>query len=288
MWYLLLLGLVLALVPVVPADAQTTVTEVTVPITVRGLSGPTTVSLVGIEYRPDAPGPRPAIILSHGAPGDEQVRSTYTGRYPVVSTVFVEWGFVVLSPLRRGYGRSGGAFSEDYGSCETPAYVEAGLETARDIEAAIAYLARRPYVDHERIVLVGQSAGGWGSLAAASRGDLPIRGVVNFAGGRGGKRENVPNDNCAPERLVEAAGALAQASAAPSLWLYTENDQFFGPMLSRRMHQAYVARGGRATYHLLPPIGADGHHLIGFKAGVALWRDKVEAFLRQIGVLPRR
>ena len=54
------------------------------------------------------------------------------------------------------------------------------------------------------------------------------------------------------------------------------------------MHEAYVARGGRATFHLLPAIGADGHHLIGFKQGVALWKDKVEAFLQRIGVLPRR
>ena len=288
MWYLRLVALMLALAPAVSAASQSTVTEVTVPITVNGQSGPTTVRLVATEYRPHASGLRPAIVLSHGAPGDEQVRSTYTGRFPVASAVFAEWGFVVLSPVRRGYGRSGGAFAETYGSCETPAYVEAGLETARDIEAAIAYLAQQPYVDRERIVLVGQSAGGWGSLAAASRGDLPIRGVVNFAGGRGGKRQNVPNANCAPERLVEAAGALAQGSAAPSLWLYTENDQFFSPELSRRMHQAYIARGGRATYHLLPAFGPDGHHLIGFKAGVSLWRDKVEGFLRRIGVLPER
>ena len=270
------------------ARQVTTVTPVTVPITVNGRSGPTTLRLAATEYRPDAPGRLPAIVLSHGASGDARARGAYTGRFPVASAVFVEWGFVVLSPVRRGYGTSDGLFAEAYGSCDEPAYVEAGLETARDIEAAIAYLGRRPYVDRERIVLVGQSAGAWGSLAAASRGDLPIRGVVNFAGGRGGKRGNVPNDNCAPERLVEAAGALARTADAPSLWLYTQNDQFFGPDLSRRMHAAYVARGGHATYHLLPAIGADGHHLIGLKTGVALWRDKVEAFLRDIGVLSRR
>jgi dienelactone hydrolase len=288
-WPVWLLGVLLGLMPtVLDAAAPATVTEVRVPISVPGLSGPTTLHLVATEYRPVAPGRLPAIVLSHGAPGDPYVRGTYTGRYPVASEVFVEWGFVVLSPVRRGYGKSDGAFAEDYGSCEKPRYVEAGLETARDIEAAVTYLAQRPFVDRERIVLVGQSAGGWGSLAAASRGDLPIRGVVNFAGGRGGKRGNVPNDNCAPERLVQAAAALARTTAAPSLWLYTKNDQFFGPALSRRMHEAYVRRGGRATYYLLPGIGADGHHLIGLPSGVALWKDKVEKFLREIGVLRSR
>ena len=284
-----LLALPLVLVPAaLEATGPATITDVTIPITAPDPSGHITLRLVATEYRPAAAGPLPAIVLSHGAPGDPRARSTYTGKYPVPSAVFLEWGFVVLSPVRRGYGKSDGVFAEDYGSCDEPTYLEAGLETARDIEAAVAYLTRRPYVDRDRIVLVGQSAGGWGSLAAASRGDVPIRGVVNFAGGRGGKRGDMPNDNCAPDRLVEAAGALGRTTAAPSLWLYTENDQFFGPALSRRMHEAYVTRGGHATYYLLPAIGADGHHLIGLKSGVALWKDKVERFLRDIGVLSRR
>ena len=98
-----------------------TVTEVTVPIAVPGSSGHTTLQLAAIEYRPAAPGRLPAIVLSHGAPGDARARETYTGRYPEASAVFVEWGFVVLSPLRRGYGKSDGLFAEDYGSCEQPA-----------------------------------------------------------------------------------------------------------------------------------------------------------------------
>jgi dienelactone hydrolase len=289
MWYVRLAGsLLLLLASVASVAAEVIVTEVAVPITVPDVSGPRTLRLAAVEYRPDKPGRLPAIVLSHGAPGDARARAAYTGRYPVLSAVFVDWGFVVLSPVRRGYGRSDGAFAEDYGSCYAPEYVHAGLETARDIEAAMTYLAERPYVDATRIVLVGQSAGGWGSLAAASRADLKIRGVVNFAGGRGGKRWNIPNDNCAPERLIEAAGVLARTTDAPSVWLYTENDQYFGPTLSRRMHEAYIARGGRATFHLLPAIGSDGHQLIGFKQGVALWKDKVEAFLQRIGVLPRR
>jgi dienelactone hydrolase len=282
----LLLLILFGLLPVgVEAVTDTAISDVVITMTIRDASGPFTLRLVATEYRPILAGPLPAIVLSHGAPGDPHARSAYTGKYPVPSGVFLDWGFVVLSPVRRGYGKSDGVFAEDYGSCDEPDYLDAGLETARDIEAAVAYLLQRPYVDRDRIVLVGQSAGGWGSLAAASRGVVPIRGVVNFAGGRGGKRGNVPNDNCAPERLVEAAGALGRTTAAPSLWLYTENDQFFGPALSRRMYDAYVTRGGRATYYLLRPVGTDGHQLFGLKSAVALWKSKVERFLRDIGVL---
>jgi dienelactone hydrolase len=266
--------------------AQPAGTEIAIPMTTRGLFGEKVVTLVATEYRPAGAGPFPAIVLSHGSTGALQERVGYTARYPVASDVFVKWGFVVLNPLRRGYGKTGGVYEEGYGSCANPGYVDAGLETAQDIAAALAYVTQQPYVDRERLVLVGQSGGGWGSLAAASRGDLPIRGVVNFAGGRGGKQRGIPNNNCTPERLVEAAGTFARTTRVPSLWLYTENDRFFGPDLSRQLHRAYSGNGGHARFHLLPAIGQDGHTLINLRSGVPLWRDKVAAFLRKIGVLP--
>ena len=270
-----------------PAWAQAA-KDVTVPLTVKGLFGDKTVSLAATEYRPEGDGPFPAIVLSHGSPVNPSARVGTTAKYPVASAVFVKWGFVVLNPVRRGYGATGGSFEEGFGRCDSPFFVEGGLATAKDIGAGVAYLRRQPFVDPDRIVLVGQSAGGWGSLAAASRGDLPIRGVVNFAGGRGGKHNNLPNNNCSPDRLVVAAGTYGKTANVPSLWLYTPNDQFFAPELSRRMYEAYAASGGRATYHLLSAIGNDGHQLITMKDGVPLWRDKVEAFLREIGVLPGR
>ena len=58
--------------------------------------------------------------------------------------------------------------------------------------------------------------------------------------------------------------------------------------LSRRMHEAYTASGGPAAYEALPAIGNDGHSLISMRNGVPLWKDKVEAFLREIGALSPR
>lgn len=262
-------------------------TEVAIPLKTRGVLGERTVTLVATEYRPEGAGPFPAIVLSHGSPGNPAERVGYTAKYPVASAVFVKWGFVVLNPVRRGYGKTGGAWEEGFGSCTGPFYVDAGLETAKDIKAAVAYLRERPGVDPDRLVLVGQSAGGWGSLAAATDGDLPIRGVVNFAGGRGGKQGGIANNNCAPDQLVAAAGTLGKRTKAPTLWLYTANDQFFSPTLSRRMYEAYTEAGGRAVYHLLPAIGNDGHALMTMPKGVPLWEDKVAAFLREIGALSR-
>lgn len=84
---------------------------------------------------------------------------------------------------------------------------------------------------------------------------------------------------------MEAAGRPGKTTTVPTLWIYAENDQFFGPALSRRMHAAYTAAAGHAAYHLVPAVGTDGHQLISLKAGLPLWKDTVEEFLRSIGAL---
>ena len=155
----LLVALVACLLFAPHASAQPAGTDVTVPMTTKGLFGEKTVRLAATEYRPEGSGPFPAIVLSHGAPGTAGERVGFTGKFAVASAVFVKWGFVVLNPVRRGYGKTGGGYEEDFGRCESPFFVEAGLETAKDIAAAVAYLRQQPFVDGDRIVLVGTSAG---------------------------------------------------------------------------------------------------------------------------------
>ena len=63
------------------------------------------------------------------------------------------------------------------------------------------------------------------------------------------------------------------------LWMYIENDTFFGPELSKRMHAAFTAAGGNAEYHLFPPHGSDGHFFVGAADAVPIWSPLVGAFL---------
>jgi hypothetical protein len=63
------------------------------------------------------------------------------------------------------------------------------------------------------------------------------------------------------------------------LWIYSENDTYFGPALAKRMHEAYTAAGGKADLHVLPPFGSDGHFLIDAAEGVPLWEPLVSRFL---------
>jgi pimeloyl-ACP methyl ester carboxylesterase len=128
-------------------------------------------------------------------------------------------------------------------------------------------------------VVVGQSAGGWAAIALSSQNISGVRAIIAFAAGRGGRVGGKPNNNCSPDRLVLTTGEFGRTARTPMLWIYSENDTFFGPELSRRMHEAYTTAGGSAEYHMLPPFGSDGHFLIDSADSIALWAPLVGAFL---------
>jgi len=106
-----------------------------------------------------------------------------------------------------------------------------------------------------------------------------VKAIITFAAGRGGRVDGKPNNNCAPDKLVEATGAFGRTSRVPMLMLYIENDTYFGPELSKRMHAAFTAAGGNAEYHLFPPHGSDGHFFVDTADAVAIWSPVVGAFL---------
>lgn len=232
--------------------------------------------------RPPGDGPFPLVVINHGSNQSSFLRGTLTpSDYRIVAQWFLGRGFVVVLPVRPGHGATGGPYFEDQGRCESPDYQKAGLATADSIQAAIDYMTAQPFVQKSDVVVIGQSAGGWGALALASRNPKGVSAIINFAGGRGGRADDQPDHNCAPERLVAAATEFGRTARIPTLWLYSENDSYFAPALSKRMYDAFRSGRSDAEYHLLPPVGADGHLLIDSDASVALWAPLVEQFLAQ-------
>ena len=69
----------------------------------------------------------------------------------------------------------------------------------------------------------------------------------------------------------------------PTLWLYAENDLFFGPSLAREMHAAFRRGGSAAELYLLPRVGSDGHQLFTLDAGIPHWAPAVDRFLATLG-----
>ena len=168
-----------AFIAVSQAAAQLTAREEIVRIPTSGAT------IVATVMRPPGEDKRPLAIINHGSPADSAQRPNMDRpRYPSLSSWFVSRGYVVVLPMRRGYGESGGTWAENYGSCQTPDYFSAGLQGAADIKAAMDYMRSQPYVAADRTIVIGQSAGGWATVAFSSLNPPGVPGMVNFAGGR--------------------------------------------------------------------------------------------------------
>lgn len=244
-------------------------------------AGRETVEIDVTVLRPKGMGPFPIVVLSHGSPRlAEQRRADGRQRLTAQSEPFIAMGYAVIVPTRRGYGHSGGEWAEGYGPCSNPDYYGAGLETARDVRAAVDAVRAEPWADARKVILAGQSAGGFGSVAAASQPFDGLVAVINFAGGRG----SIDADKvCAESHLVDAMARYGGAARVPELWLYSANDRFFGPSLARRMYDAFVRSGGKAEFVEAPATGLDGHSY--FAHAVDDWAPRVRRFLQRAGAL---
>lgn len=234
-------------------------------------------------FRPAGAGPFKVAILNHGSPASAADRPTMNvPAFRSAAEWFVGRGYMVVLPLRRGYGESTNRWPENYGPCENPNYVAAGKASADDIEAVARYVRTLPMVRKDRVLLVGQSAGGFGVIATTGRNLDGVFATINVAGGRGGHQGGKANENCSPDRLVAAARSFGAGAKLPTLWLYTRNDTFFEPALSQRMAEAYRLGGGNIDYRLLPAFKSEGHEMFGNADGRALWTGPVEEFLRKL------
>jgi dienelactone hydrolase len=157
-----------------------------------------------------------------------------------------------------------------------------GFEDTKEIQAAIDFMGKQPYVDSRRIVLVVQSGGGLASLAYGSLGTSNLKGVLNFSGGlRWSMSTRWEFD------MAEAFGTYGKTTKVESAWFYAKNDSLFPPDVVRMAHKEYQKKGGKATLFPLPTFGRDGHSVFGDPAGIPLWKEEVRAFLEQIGVMAK-
>jgi dienelactone hydrolase len=236
--------------------------------------------LDALVTRPAAPGRYPLMIISHGSPRDGAQRAeSRPTTYSTIAVEFARRGWATVAVMRRGYGRSEGDYVEG-NSCDNPNYERAGLISAQELTATVENMQRQEYVEPKRYMLVGVSAGGLASIAASSQPQDGLMGVVNFAGGRG---SNAPDTVCRSDRLVSAMGTFGKTARVPTLWVYAENDRFFGPKLAQGMFSAFKANGGAGDFIAAAPFGEDGHSLFTGSGGMKIWMPMVTDFFTKNG-----
>jgi dienelactone hydrolase len=235
--------------------------------------------LEAIMVRPSEPGPHPLALLTHGTPRDQSERAGMTPwMFLPHAREFARRGWTTVVVLRRDYGDSGGGFSEDARACgNRPDYYGSGKEAAKDLREAIVYLSTLPDVDPSRIISVGISTGGFSNVALTADPPPGLIASISFAGGRGSRS---PDEVCNPEALVAAFHDFGKKSRIPMLWVYAENDHYFGPQIAQRFYQAFTEGGGKATFIHAAAFRRDGHGLFSL-AGIPIWTPMVDDFLKQ-------
>lgn len=239
--------------------------------------------------RPSGDTPARVVLINHGSPPDASARP---GMQPASCySEAVQWllnrGYLVVAGMRRGYGMTGGAWVEGFtGPCTAEAYVHEGQESARDVDALVAYATALPYARPDGAVVIGHSAGGWAADAYDGMPHPKVVALVSMAGGRGGHQHNIPNLVCQPTELERAAGILGSTASTPMLWIYAANDSFFAPDIAQAMYAAFTHAGGKAELIQSGPFDKDGHGLFFGRGGSAIWGPAMERYLASRGAAP--
>ena len=236
------------------------------------------VSLVVTVYTPEGPGPFPLAVMNHGAnDSKESPAAMPRNRASLEADYFLSRGYAVALPMMRGYAGSGGAQTAH--GCELS---EVALNNGRDIEGLIGSLAADPQIDTSRVVVAGQSFGGWNTLGLGALQPDHVRGLISFSGG-------VKSTACIDERigyraLIQGAQRFGANTQIPSIWFFGDNDSLFPKDVWRGMHQVYTQAGASAELVDIGSFMNDSHQMLSYPEGIALLAPKLDAFLQRIGL----
>ena len=237
--------------------------------------------MVVTHYRPEGSGPFPLVVFSHGRTPTSRHeparwRALQAARY------WTRRGFAVIVPTRVGYGELNTSVDPEIsGSCANANFRPAIDAMTTQIARAVDFARTLPWVDGSRIILTGVSYGGFGTIAATSAQIAGVVGAVNFVGGLGGSPQQRPSDPCQGERITGLAAEFGGRSRVPTLWLYADNDAYWGKEWPRRWFDAFTAAGGSGKLVNFAAVGDDGHKLM--SSAFPSWRPVVDRFVASIG-----
>jgi pimeloyl-ACP methyl ester carboxylesterase len=266
------------------AHARRVEEEIDLPVRVMDSYGKVIEQTIKVTvFSDDAnPVPAPVLVLNHGRSAQAEGRQNL-GRVRLLeaSKYFLQRGFIVALPTRVGYGASGGEDVEYSGMCDRKNYLPVYAAAAAQTMAVLQTMRLRPDASKDRAIVVGQSFGGTTAVTIAAMNPPGVQAAINFAGGGGGNPKTRPEQPCAPQLLERMFRVYGETARIPTLWVYAENDQYFGPKFPREWFRAFTAAGGKGEMTQFPPQSEDGHLL--FSRHPELWQPRVAAFLDSVG-----
>jgi len=265
---------------------------VTIPLKGAGAFG-SAFNMHAEVFKPAGQGPFPVMVYAHGRSGTQQERNALREVIPREYLRFwIDRGFAAVGVARPGYGLSGGQDRENpghtwerSGNCGGNLNPQRVAETAgAAVMAAIDWVRQQPWAKRDAIVVTGNSVGGMTAVFIGAQSPEGVMAFINFAGGVGGNPALAPGRSCTPEKIGQLFGTLGAVNRLPNLWLYAENDRFWGRDAPRNWHAQFAAPGkGPTTMVMTPAVPApDGHDLI--FVGRSLWEPFVNQFLKDLGL----
>ena len=232
-------------------------------------------TLTGFVFRPSTgDGPFPAIVWNHGSEKDPGSSQEFDG----VASKFVPAGYVVIAPERRGHGTSQGEYIGDAIKQEMAAHGKAAaaqllvklMETEQldDQLAGLAYLETLPYVDKNRIGVVGCSYGGIQTVLAAERG-ADYKAAVALSPGAESWQGNQP--------LQDRLKLAADNAKIPVLLIHPAKDASTDPGYA--LAQEFIKSGKPYGLYVFPPIGPEDKQAHCFGGGINIWAASALQFL---------
>ncbi len=225
-------------------------------------------------YTPPGPGPFPLAVLNHGASHVSAGNRGSRYRYTYSAYYFLSRGFAVAMPMARGFADSGGTLV--HLGC---ALDRVGLANAHDLRGVIDALSREPDIDPDKIIVAGQSFGGWTTMAFGTLGMPGVRGLIGFS-----PALRASDCHSQDSAMIDAMRGFGAEAKLPSLWFYGDNDSVMPIGTWRAVFNAYEAASGRAELVAIGPFMEDSHQMLTFPESLPIWTPKVDAFLARIGL----
>jgi len=232
-------------------------------------------TLTGFLFKPDGPGPFPAIVWNHGSeknPGGGP-------QFDTVAGIFVPHGYVVFAPIRRGHTMSEGRYIVDVrdearGRGEGPQTVVHLLETEQldDQLAGLEYVRHLSDVDPSRLAVAGCSFGGIETLLGAERGVYKAAIAISPAA------QSWNGNTILRERLLRAVRTIN----IPVMLLQPAKDDSLEP--SRVLGAEFARLKKPYVGKIYPATGPEEEqtHCFGGARGMHVWADDAVAFLKDL------
>lgn len=251
------------------------------------------ITLTVYVWRPLHTQSRKVAFFSHGSTGGGSIHPKEPIEFiprPLIR-YFVDRGYTVVMPMRRGLGSSTGTFFAECqfqsGQCslaDNRALASPSLEDAvADNSAVLDQVVLGRILPRDgKVLFTGISRGGLLSLRMASTRPENTAGALNFVGGWISMSDVWPADELEARREWhrQQLQEMARGIRVPTLWIYGSRDPFYSEVITRSLFDSYLQSGGKGQYLLI------GNHTLpsGHNVGQApeLWERDVNSYLASI------